>query len=56
MPMSYVIRSTLVILQAVQKQVELCISATATGPARNKLCDANIHLGSCIRLLKELSE
>lgn len=36
-----------------QKRLELVIAMTPTGEARNKLCDANIHLMAAIAKLQE---
>lgn len=33
-------------------EVEIQIAATPTGPSRNALCDANIHLRAAINSLK----
>lgn len=37
-----------------QETLEVLISATPTGDRRNKLCDANIHLGRTVALLEGL--
>jgi hypothetical protein len=54
MPIKYVLRCLSRMLRAAQVQLETCISATATGDTRNKMTDANIHLGSCINTLDEI--
>jgi hypothetical protein len=44
-------------LEAVQKELELRINATRTGPRRNDLCDANIHIMIAIwKLINGLKE
>ena len=54
MPTAFVLRTLRRLLELAQDQLMACISLTATGDARNKLCDANIFLGSAIRTIKEL--
>lgn len=54
MPTAFVLRTLRKLLELAQDQLMACILATATGDTRNKLCDANIFLGSAISTIKEL--
>ena len=54
MPTAFVLRTLRKLLELAQDQLSACILATESGPARNKLCDANIFLGSAIQTIKDL--
>jgi hypothetical protein len=54
MPTAFILRTLRKLLELAQDQLCACISLTATGDTRNKLCDANIFLGSAIKTIKEL--
>lgn len=56
MPINLVLRMLLRMLHTVQNSLEACIVCTATGAARNRMTDANIHLGTTITILEELSK
>lgn len=54
MPTAFVLRTLRRLLELAQDQLVVCISLTATGEARNKMCNANIFLSSAISTIKEL--
>lgn len=54
MPITYTLRLLCNMLEVVQRGLETCIAITATGDTRNKMTDANIHLGTAIHHIKEL--